>query len=164
MRPGSWLPRPSSRISRERSRTAGSGSRPRYAAMSRPGRAPAVEAAVETSLFAPAKRLRPILALLVAEVLKGDPDAVLPAGLRHRDGPHREPDPRRPAVDGRREDAPRAADLPRGPRRGDRGPRRLRAHEPRVRDPGRGLGRAVRTRRGGPRSRGSSAGRSGPTG
>ena len=47
---------------------------------SRPGRAPAVEAAVETSLFAPAKRLRPILALLVAEVLKGDPDAVLPAG------------------------------------------------------------------------------------
>ncbi len=47
---------------------------------SRPGRAPAVEAALETSLFAPAKRLRPILALLVAEVLKGDPDAVLPAG------------------------------------------------------------------------------------
>ncbi len=47
---------------------------------SRPGRAPAVEAAVETSLFAPAKRLRPILALLVAEVLRGDPDAVLPAG------------------------------------------------------------------------------------
>jgi geranylgeranyl diphosphate synthase type II len=45
-----------------------------------PGRAPAVEAAVETSLFAPAKRLRPILSLLVAEVLKGDPDSVLPAG------------------------------------------------------------------------------------
>ncbi|HEX9186380.1 MAG TPA: polyprenyl synthetase family protein [Vicinamibacteria bacterium] len=44
------------------------------------GRAPAVEAAVEDSLFAPAKRLRPILSLLVAEVLKGDPEAVLPAG------------------------------------------------------------------------------------
>lgn len=42
-------------------------------------RADAVEAAVETSLFAPAKRLRPVLALLVAEVLKGDPEAVLPA-------------------------------------------------------------------------------------
>ena len=45
-----------------------------------PGRAAAVEAAVETSLFAPAKRLRPMLSLLVAEVLKGDPEAVLPAG------------------------------------------------------------------------------------
>jgi geranylgeranyl diphosphate synthase, type II len=45
-----------------------------------PGRAPAVEAAIESSLFAPAKRLRPVLALLVAEVLRGDPDAVLPAG------------------------------------------------------------------------------------
>jgi geranylgeranyl diphosphate synthase, type II len=45
-----------------------------------PGRAPAVEAALETSLFAPAKRLRPILSLLVAEVLRGDPEAVLPAG------------------------------------------------------------------------------------
>jgi geranylgeranyl diphosphate synthase type II len=45
-----------------------------------PGRAEAVEAAIETSLFAPAKRLRPVLALLVAEVLKGDPEVVLPAG------------------------------------------------------------------------------------
>jgi geranylgeranyl diphosphate synthase type II len=45
-----------------------------------PGRAAAVEAAIETSLFAPAKRLRPVLALLVAEVLKGDPEQVLPAG------------------------------------------------------------------------------------
>ncbi len=44
------------------------------------GRAPAVEAAVEDSLFAPAKRLRPILSLLVAEVLKGNPETVLPAG------------------------------------------------------------------------------------
>ncbi len=43
------------------------------------GQAPAVEEAVETSLFAPAKRLRPVLALLVAEVLKGDPGTVLPA-------------------------------------------------------------------------------------
>ena len=45
----------------------------------RPGRAPAVQAAVESSLFAPAKRLRPILALMVADVLKGDPESVLPA-------------------------------------------------------------------------------------
>jgi geranylgeranyl diphosphate synthase type II len=45
-----------------------------------PGRAEAVDAAIETSLFAPAKRLRPVLALLVAEVLRGDPAAVLPAG------------------------------------------------------------------------------------
>jgi geranylgeranyl diphosphate synthase type II len=45
-----------------------------------PSRAPAVAAAVEDSLFAPAKRLRPILALLVAELLRGDPAAVLPAG------------------------------------------------------------------------------------
>ena len=44
------------------------------------GRAPAVEAAIESSLFAPAKRLRPILSLLVAELLRGDPEAVLPAG------------------------------------------------------------------------------------
>jgi len=44
------------------------------------GRAPAVEAAIETSLFAPAKRLRPVLALLVAEILRGDPEVVLPAG------------------------------------------------------------------------------------
>jgi geranylgeranyl diphosphate synthase type II len=44
------------------------------------GRAPAVEAAVADSLFAPAKRLRPILSLLVAELLKGNPEAVLPAG------------------------------------------------------------------------------------
>jgi len=46
----------------------------------RPGRAEAVDAAIESSLFAPAKRLRPVLALLVAEVLRGDPDPVLPAG------------------------------------------------------------------------------------
>jgi geranylgeranyl diphosphate synthase type II len=43
------------------------------------GRSPAVEAAVESSLFAPAKRLRPILALMVADVLKGDAESVLPA-------------------------------------------------------------------------------------
>jgi geranylgeranyl diphosphate synthase type II len=45
-----------------------------------PSRAPAVAAAVEDSLFAPAKRLRPILALLVADLLRGDPASVLPAG------------------------------------------------------------------------------------
>jgi geranylgeranyl diphosphate synthase type II len=44
-----------------------------------PGRAEAVEAAALSSLFAPAKRLRPILALMVADVLKGDAAAVLPA-------------------------------------------------------------------------------------
>ena len=44
-----------------------------------PGRSRAVEAAVESSLFAPAKRLRPILALMVADVLRGDAESVLPA-------------------------------------------------------------------------------------
>ncbi|HLA77846.1 MAG TPA: polyprenyl synthetase family protein [Vicinamibacteria bacterium] len=44
-----------------------------------PGEAPAVDRAIEDSLFAPAKRLRPILSLLVAEILHGDPGAVLPA-------------------------------------------------------------------------------------
>jgi len=44
------------------------------------GRADAVQAALEHSLFAPAKRLRPILSLLVAEVLRGNPEAVVPAG------------------------------------------------------------------------------------
>jgi geranylgeranyl diphosphate synthase type II len=45
-----------------------------------PSRAPAVAAAIEDSLFAPAKRLRPILALLVADLLRGEPASVLPAG------------------------------------------------------------------------------------
>jgi geranylgeranyl diphosphate synthase, type II len=44
-----------------------------------PGRAPLVSAAIEDSLFAPAKRLRPILTLLVAELLRGDTEVVLPA-------------------------------------------------------------------------------------
>jgi geranylgeranyl diphosphate synthase, type II len=44
------------------------------------GRAPQVERAADYSLFAPAKRLRPVLSLLVADVLKGDAVAVLPAG------------------------------------------------------------------------------------
>ncbi len=43
------------------------------------GRAQRVQAAIEDSLFAPGKRLRPILALMVAEVLRGDPESVLPA-------------------------------------------------------------------------------------
>ncbi len=37
-----------------------------------------VGAAVEDSLFAPAKRLRPILSLLVAEALRGDPRSIAP--------------------------------------------------------------------------------------
>src|SRR3990170_3214202 len=47
--------------------------------LAEPGGAPAVERAIEDSLFAPAKRLRPILSLLVAEVLRGQPDALMPA-------------------------------------------------------------------------------------
>lgn len=43
------------------------------------GPAPRVQAAVEDSLFAPAKRTRPVLSLMVAEVLRGEPAAVLPA-------------------------------------------------------------------------------------
>ena len=41
--------------------------------------APEVQHALEYSLFAPGKRLRPILALLVADILRGDPESVLPA-------------------------------------------------------------------------------------
>jgi geranylgeranyl diphosphate synthase type II len=43
------------------------------------GHAPGVQRALEDSLFAPGKRLRPILALLVAEVLRGEPETVVPA-------------------------------------------------------------------------------------
>ncbi|HET7294162.1 MAG TPA: polyprenyl synthetase family protein [Vicinamibacteria bacterium] len=43
------------------------------------GESPEVLAAVDASLFAPSKRLRPILALLVADVLGGDARSVLPA-------------------------------------------------------------------------------------
>lgn len=43
------------------------------------GQAPRVQAALEDSLYAPGKRLRPILALMVAEILRGDPESVLPA-------------------------------------------------------------------------------------
>lgn len=43
------------------------------------GASPAVQRALEDSLFAPAKRLRPVLALLVARVLEAPPDPVLPA-------------------------------------------------------------------------------------
>jgi geranylgeranyl diphosphate synthase, type II len=43
------------------------------------GESPEVIAAARDTLFAPAKRLRPILALLVAEVLDGNPRAILPA-------------------------------------------------------------------------------------
>lgn len=43
------------------------------------GRTPLLSAAIEDSLFAPAKRLRPILTLLVTELLRGDTEAVLPA-------------------------------------------------------------------------------------
>src|SRR6185503_12115121 len=45
------------------------------------GRAPAVQAAIEDSLFAPAKRLRPIVSLMVADVFRADPRRVLPAGV-----------------------------------------------------------------------------------
>jgi geranylgeranyl pyrophosphate synthase len=48
-------------------------------ALLRPGRASRVQAAIEDSLMAPGKRLRPILALMVAEVLRGNPESVLPA-------------------------------------------------------------------------------------
>ncbi len=45
----------------------------------RPGEVRTVAAAMEDSLFAPAKRLRPVLALMVADVLRGDGESVLPA-------------------------------------------------------------------------------------
>jgi geranylgeranyl diphosphate synthase type II len=43
------------------------------------GQSASVQAALEDSLYAPGKRLRPILALLVAEILRGDPQRVVPA-------------------------------------------------------------------------------------
>jgi geranylgeranyl diphosphate synthase type II len=46
----------------------------------RGGEADSVAAAIEQSLMAPAKRLRPILTLLVVDVLSGDEALVLPAG------------------------------------------------------------------------------------
>jgi geranylgeranyl diphosphate synthase type II len=45
-----------------------------------PGEADEVRRAAEDSLFAPGKRLRPILALMVADLFRADPAAVLPAG------------------------------------------------------------------------------------
>ena len=45
-----------------------------------PEDASGVGRAVTYALHAPAKRLRPVLALLVAEMLRGDPESVLPAG------------------------------------------------------------------------------------
>ena len=44
-----------------------------------PGRSPEVTAAVEDSLFAPAKRIRPVLALLVSDLFRGETAAALPA-------------------------------------------------------------------------------------
>ncbi len=44
-----------------------------------PGDVESVAAATEDALFAPAKRMRPVLALLVADVLRGDGETVLPA-------------------------------------------------------------------------------------
>jgi geranylgeranyl diphosphate synthase type II len=41
--------------------------------------APAVDAAIAYSLHAPAKRVRPILSLMVADMLRADPRSVLPA-------------------------------------------------------------------------------------
>src|SRR3954469_514563 len=43
------------------------------------GRAPAVQRALEDSLFAPAKRLRPIVSLMVADMFRADRGRVLPA-------------------------------------------------------------------------------------
>jgi geranylgeranyl diphosphate synthase type II len=45
-----------------------------------PGEAEEVRRAAEDSLFAPGKRLRPILAMMVAELLRGDASSALPAG------------------------------------------------------------------------------------
>jgi geranylgeranyl diphosphate synthase, type II len=44
-----------------------------------PGESAQIESAVEDSLMAPAKRLRPILGLLVAEIFRTDPATILPA-------------------------------------------------------------------------------------
>ena len=48
------------------------------------GRSPEVAAAAADSLFAPAKRIRPVLALLVSDLFRGEPTAALPAGCSNR--------------------------------------------------------------------------------
>ena len=72
-----------------------------------------LEEAMRYSLLAGGKRIRPVLALATARALGREPREVLPLGRRARAHPHLLADPRRPARDGRRRPAPRAADVPR---------------------------------------------------
>ena len=102
----------------------------------RPPRCPAVVAeAMRYSVMAGGKRLRPILALAAADAVaaaRGEsrPAArtlALPAACALETDPHLLAHPRRPAGDGRRLPAPRAADAARGQRRRHGHPRRRRA-------------------------------------
>ena len=79
------------------------------------------------SLLAGGKRIRPVLTLAAARALGGDPAERAADRGRDRAGAHLLADPRRPAGDGRRRPAPRAADLPHRLRRERRDPGRRRA-------------------------------------
>ena len=68
-----------------------------------------LEEAMRYSLLAGGKRIRPVLALATAERDRHEPRVRAAAGGRDRADPHLLADPRRPASDGRRRPAPRAA-------------------------------------------------------
>ena len=113
-----------------------------------------IHRAVRYSLFAGGKRIRPALVLAAGEAVGGVRAGAPAARLRGRDDPHVQPDPRRPAGDGRRRPAPRPADLPQGLRRGDRDPGRGRAPDARLPPPRGAVRRGLRpARRPAPRSR-----------
>ena len=72
-----------------------------------------LEEAMRYSLLAGGKRIRPVLTLATARAAGIEPESVLPDRRRDRADPHLLADPRRPAGDGRRRPAPRAADVAR---------------------------------------------------
>ena len=104
-----------------------------------------LEEAMRYSLLAGGKRIRPVLALATASALGREPATVLPLAAALELIHTYSPDPRRPAGDGRRRPAPRAADLPRQVRRGRRDPRRRRALRGGVPPPAARAGRASRS-------------------
>ena len=86
-----------------------------------------LDEAMRYSLLAGGKRIRPVLCLAAARAAGSRSGSGAPGGGGDRADPHLLADPRRPAGDGRRRAAARAADLARRLRRGRRDPRRRRA-------------------------------------
>jgi len=77
-----------------------------------------LEEAMRYSLLAGGKRIRPVLSLATARAIGMQEREGHAIGGSDRADPHVLADSRRPARDGRRRPAPRAADLPRQVRRG----------------------------------------------